>query len=343
MRSNGGVTDTTATSSDDVRLDAPALRWAIAGPGGIAADFTSTLLRNTRQRLTAVGSRSPERAARFAERFDAPVHGGYDVLERDDVDAVYVATIHPAHAEPALRAIEAGKHVLVEKPFATSEAEARRIADAARASGVLAMEAMWTRYTPTYRELAARIAAGALGEVTTAVSSVGWGVPRGTVNRLTEPELGGGVVLDMGVYALWFAQFAVGRAQRITAVGRDRGQVDEEFAAAVLGTDGRIASVGSTMATSLSSHGEIAGTEGRAVIAGHLVFADGFDLTRGDEVERWRDPSGLSGRDGLAWQAAALAGYAAEGRTDSPLHSLDDTIALAAAMDEVLRQLAAAR
>jgi predicted dehydrogenase len=343
MRWDGTVTDTASLPSDGIRLDAPPLRWAIAGPGGIAADFASTLLRSTGQRITAVGSRSPERGAAFAARFDVPTSGGYEVLERDDVDAVYVATIHPAHAEPALRAIAAGKHVLVEKPFATSEAEARQVADAARAAGVLAMEAMWTRYLPAYRELAARIEAGALGDVTTAVASVGWGVPRGTDNRLTDPALGGGVTLDMGVYALWFAQFAVGHAQRVIALGRDRGPVDEEFAAAVLGTHGRIASVGSTMAATTAAHGEIAGTEGRAVMSGHLVFADGFDLTRGDAVERWRDPSGLTGRDGLAWQAAALAGYAAEGRTDSPLHSLDDTIALARTMDEVLRQIAAER
>ncbi|MGN6444610.1 Gfo/Idh/MocA family protein [Amnibacterium sp.] len=320
---------------DDIRLDAPPLRWGIAGPGVIAADFATTLLANTAQRLAAVGSRSPERAAAFAARFDAPVAGGYDVLTRDDVDVVYVATVHPAHAPLALAAIEAGKHVLVEKPFATSAAEAQRVADAARAAGVLAMEAMWTRYVPTYRVLDRVLRDGALGTVTTAVASVGWGVPRGAAGRLTDPATGGGVTLDMGVYPLWFAQFATGRATRIAAFGRRRGEVDEEFAAAIEGGGGRLATVGSTMAATTEGHAEIAGTEGRAVVAGHLVFPLGFDLTTRSGTEAWRDERLLPGRGGLAWQAAALAGYVADGVHDSPLHPLADTIALATAMDTI--------
>src|SRR5829696_2603751 len=101
-----------APHAPEPRLDAPRLRWAIAAPGEIAADFATTLLQHTGQRLVAVGSRSAERAAGFAERFDIALHGDYTVLEDPGVDAVYVASVHTAHAELALRAIAAGKHVL---------------------------------------------------------------------------------------------------------------------------------------------------------------------------------------------------------------------------------------
>jgi predicted dehydrogenase len=321
------------------RLDAPPLRWAVAAPGEIAADFVTTLLQNTGQQVVAVGSRSPERGARFAERFDIPRHGDYTVLEDPEVDVVYVAAVHSAHAELALRAIAAGKHVLVEKPFAMNAAEARTVADAARQAGVLVMEAMWTRYMPAYRELDRRLRSGALGEVSLATASVGWAVPHGVRDRLTDLEVGGGVTLDRGVYALWFAQFAVGRPERVLATGRMRGALDEMIVVAIDAPDGRRASATSTMVATSSGHGEILGTDGRAVVAGHLVFPTGFDLTVGDRTEAWRDPELLPRRAGLAWQAAALAGYVAEGLTDSPLHSLDDTIALAETMDAVLAQV----
>jgi predicted dehydrogenase len=331
-----------APHAPEPRLDAPPLRWAIAAPGEIAADFATTLLQNTGQRLVAVGSRSPERAAGFAERFDIPRHGDYTVLEDPEVDVVYVAAVHTAHAELALRAIAAGKHVLVEKPFAMNAAEARAVADAAREAGVLVMEAMWTRYMPTYRELDRRLRAGQLGEITLATASVAWAVPAGVRDRLTDLDVGGGVTLDRGVYALWFAQFAIGRPRRVLAAGRMRGALDETIAVTIEGGDGRLATATSSLAATSSGHGEILGTDGRAVVAGHLVFPTGFDLTVGDRTEEWRDPELLPRRAGLAWQAAALAGYVAEGLTDSPLHSLDDTIALAETMDEVLSQVRAA-
>jgi predicted dehydrogenase len=326
-------------TTPEPRLDAKPLRWAIVGPGEIAADFAATLARNTRQRLVAVGSRSAERAARFAQEFSVPLHGSYDIVTRPEVEAVYVAALNPFHAELALRAIDAGKHVLVEKPFAMNAAEALLVADAARSAGVLAMEAMWTRYLPTYRELDRRLHEGEIGEISLAASSVGWGVPVGSNGRVTSAELGGGVTLDMGVYALWFAQWAVGRAERVMATGRMRGAVDEEIVVAIDATLGKRASVTSTIVGTTSGHGEIVGSLGRVTIAGHLVFPTGFDLTVGDRSEKWRDTSLLTGRAGLAWQAAALAGYVDAGLTDSPLHSLDDTVALARTMDAVLAQV----
>ncbi|RKS72433.1 putative dehydrogenase [Motilibacter peucedani] len=316
--------------------DAPALRWGVAGPGGIAADFVSTVQRHTDQQVAAVASRSAARAQEFGARFDVPAtYDSYDALVDSDVDVVYVASVNATHVDIALRAVAAGKHVLVEKPLATSAADARRLADAARSAGVLVMEALWTRYVPTYVELARQLAAGAVGDPRVASVTVGW---RAHDGRLWDPpEQGGGVTLDMGVYGLWFAQFAVGRPVHVSASVQAVDGVDTSAVVALAAADGRLASVATTLWNDTSGHAEIIGTEGTAVVTDHVVFPSGFCVSGPSGRHEWRDESGLSGRDGLAWQAAALAAYVAEGRTDSPVHSLADSVALAETMDLVLR------
>src|SRR6185436_11737022 len=129
--------------------DEPALRWGMLGTGQIAEVFAATAHANTRQRIVAVGSRTQARADEFAARHGIErAHGSYAAVIADDVDVIYIALTAEAHCERALEAIAAGKHVLVEKPFAMNADEAARMADAARAAGVVAMEAMWTRYLP---------------------------------------------------------------------------------------------------------------------------------------------------------------------------------------------------
>ena len=126
------------------------LRWGILAHGRIATAFTASLLKYTSQKVVACGSRSVERARHFAERFGIKrAYGSYEELVADpEVDAVYVASVHSRHAEHALLAISAGKHVLVEKAFTQTAAQAEEVAAAARASGVTVMEAMWTRFLP---------------------------------------------------------------------------------------------------------------------------------------------------------------------------------------------------
>ncbi|PZE28880.1 MULTISPECIES: Gfo/Idh/MocA family protein [unclassified Curtobacterium] len=324
----------------------PALRWGVIGPGEIANDFTAALHAATDQRVVAVGSRSRDRAAAFADRHGVPrAHTSYEDLVGDpEVDVVYVATPHVHHAEQALLAIRAGKHVLVEKPFTTSAADAVRVADAARAAGVLAMEAMWTRYLPQSAVLRACIDRGDLGEVHLALVDVGWPHDLGGLDRITDPALGGGALLDAGVYGLWFAQFATGAPVRIDATGRtSRSGVDLQSVAVLTGATGAQASVTTTMLASTDGLPTIAGTEGTVRFTEHFVFPAAFTLRLGDTVHAWRDRSGLRGRQGLVWQAVALAAWATEGRTDSPVHSLDDSITLMRTLDEVRRQVALAR
>ena len=314
----------------------PVLRWGVIGPGVIAGDFTSTLHANSDQRVVAVGSRSPERAAAFAARHGiAGVHGSYGALVADPtVDVVYVASPHPQHLEHALLAIAAGKHVLVEKPMTTSEADARTLAAAARAAGVFAMEAMWTRYLPGTTVVARLLADGALGDVRLATVDVGWPHEPDPADRMFDPAAGGGALLDAGVYGHWFARFATGApvTSRTTGALSERG-VDLQSVTVSTADGGAQAVVTTSMTAWTPGLAVVAGSRATVRWTDHFVFPASFALHHAADAEHWEDPSGLRGRQGLVWQAAALARYVHEGRTESPLHSLDDSVGVAAALD----------
>lgn len=314
----------------------PTLGWGVIGPGEIANDFTTTMHANSDQRVVAVGSRSPERAAAFAARHGVPgVHGSYEALVADPtVDVVYVASPHPQHLGHALLAIAAGKHVLVEKPMTTSSADTRTLADAARAAGVLAMEAMWTRYLPGSTVIARLLADGALGDVRLATVDVGWPHDPDPADRMFDPAAGGGALLDAGVYGHWFARFATGAPVTSSTTGAvsDRG-VDLQSVTVSTADGGAQAVVATSMTAWTPGLAAIAGSRATVRYTDHFVFPASFAVHHRGGEDRWSEPTGLRGRQGLVWQAAALARYVADGRTESPVHSLDDSIGIARALD----------
>ncbi len=313
-------------------------------PGEIAADFVATLHANSDQRVVAVGSRSLDRATAFADRFDVPAaYGSYEEAVSDPrVDVFYIASVNSEHLALALLAIEAGKHVLIEKPLALTEREARRIADAAGSAGVFAGEAMWSRYLPHIQRAAEIMESGALGDIRLAAAHVGWRIgPADSAHRLLVPELGGGTILDTSVYGFWLVQFALGHAQEVRAFGTFTSTgVDEQVTAALRMGHGVHGSVTSTMAVDSSGFASIEGTAGSIRFGSTFLFPSDLHVLIGDQAGVWTDPSGLVGRDGLVWQAVAVAKYIAEGRLESPLHSLADSIALARTMDAVRAQVA---
>jgi predicted dehydrogenase len=324
--------------------DAPVLRWGVLGPGEIAGDFTAALQRHTDQRVVAVGSRSAERATAFAERFGIErAHGSYEALLADDgVDVVYVASPHTEHAAHALAAIAAGRHVLVEKPLAVTAAEGRHVADAARAAGVLAMEAMWTRYLPQTDVVAQLLETGALGEPTLALADFAGGPVPDPGSRLLDPALGGGALLDLGVYTAWWARFVLGRPERVAASGvLGPSGVDVQAAVALTTASGALAQLTTGLRGRTAWGATAVGTEGRIEVHPPFWAATGLTLfdAAGQQRAVWEDPFGRPGREGLCYQAAALARFVADGRTDSPLHGLGDAIGVLEVLDEARRQL----
>ncbi|ROR30909.1 putative dehydrogenase [Curtobacterium sp. JUb34] len=324
----------------------PALRWGIVGPGWIAGEFADALGAHTAQRVVAVASRSLDRAERFAaERGIETALGSVDaLLARSEVDVVYIATPQSDHAPTALAAIAAGKHVLVEKPFTVTAAEARAVADAARAAGVFAMEAMWSRYLPQASVLRTLLADGALGEVRSVLADHGQAIAFGPDHRLFRPELGGGALLDLGIYAVQFASMVLGSPDRVTARGWMTESGVDASGSLVLEHGAAQAVLHTTIAARTPTTASIAGTEGTIDFAGPFYNPTTFTISaaaHGSPVLHWQDPTPLRGFAALAWEATALARFVGEGRTESPLHTLDETISILETVDTARAQIAA--
>jgi predicted dehydrogenase len=335
----------------------PLLRWGILAPGAIAADWVRTVLANTDQRVVAVASRSAERAEVFArEHGIARAYGGYELLLADDtVDIVYIAAPHSEHRRLALAAIAAGKHVLVEKPIALNAAEARDIADAARSAGVFAMEAMKARFLPQTDVIGRLLRDGVLGDIVGVEADFGSRATFDPTSRLFDPVLGGGALLDIGVYPLWFAHFVLGRPRTIGTTGSlapsgvdEHAVVTLDYAARASAFDGS-AAARAVITTSLiekTPHGaSIRGSRARLEVIPPFQSPTGLRVIANDtgEVTEFRDTSGLSGREGMAFQVTAAAAAIADGLTESPLHTLDDAIAVLEVVDAARAQLGAVR
>jgi predicted dehydrogenase len=318
--------------------DAP-LRWGIIGTGGIAHTFAEDLRLTDSGVVVAVGSRSQGSADRFADEFGVEArHASYESLVTDPtVDVVYVATPHPSHRENAILALRAGKPVLVEKPFAMNAAEAAEIVAVAREEKLFAMEAMWTRFLPHVVQIREWLAAGALGEIVTVTADHGQWFPEDPEFRLFAPELGGGALLDLGIYPVSFASMILGAPNRIAAV------IDPAFTGVdaqtsmVFGYEsGAQAVLTCTLRAKSPTRAAIVGTDARIEIEGDFYTPTTITLLPRDG-EPTRIESTHQGR-GLRHQADEVARRLAAGDLESPLMPLDESIAIMETMDAVQAQ-----
>ena len=317
----------------------PVLRWGILGPGQIANDWVETVQANTDQRIIAVGSRSLERAERFAAAHGIPRwYGSYEhFVEDPDVDIVYIAAPHSEHRRLAELAISAGKHVLIEKPIATSAHEAELIADAARAAGVFAMEAMWSRFLPQTTIIAKLLEDGVLGELHGATADFGSDFPFDASSRIFNPALGGGGLLDLGVYTLWFTTFALGDPISIATRGRLASTgVDDEAVVDLTFSNGARGISFTSISTATSVEGLITGDAARIAVETPFIAPGGFRLEAEGEALTWQDETDLRWRGGLCYVAPAVAAHIAAGRLEAPEHPL-------AASERVMRLIDTAR
>jgi predicted dehydrogenase len=326
----------------------PSLRWGVIGTG-IAGSFVSAVQAHTTQQVVAVAARDKAKTEAFAANYDiAAVHDTTDALITDPgVDVVYISTPHPLHHDLALAAIAAGKHVLIEKPIAMSVDEARAITAAGRAAGVLVMEAMWTRYLPQADIIRQVLAGGALGQVNLVRADFGFSMPFLPEHRMWNVELGGGALLDAGVYPISFASSVLGPPASITATGAMTSTgVDARADLLMTTASGATAVASTSMVTSMTVTAAILGSTGRLEVLSPFFGPSGITLSSGSlgsqESETWLDEAFSTLHDGLAYQASYFAGYAAEGRVESPLHTHEETVSVMATIDEARRQVAEA-
>lgn len=316
------------------------LRWGIIGTGLIARRFAADLEFTDSGVVSAVGSRSQESADNFGDEFNVPNrHDSYEALVVDpDVDVVYVATPHPMHHANALLALNAGKPVLVEKAFTMTAAEAQDLVDVAREKGLFLMEAMWTRFLPHVIALRELLAKGAVGELVIVMADHGQWFVKDPEFRLFAPELGGGALLDLGVYVVSWASMILGTPDRMTAM------VDATFT----GVDGQASMIfgyengaqALLTCTSLARseiRSSIVGTEARIEIEGDFYAPTSFTLiSRDGEAQRFEFAH--EGR-GLRHQADEVARCISEGLTESPLMPLNETVSIMETMEQVLEYL----
>jgi predicted dehydrogenase len=316
------------------------LRWGILGTGGIARQFTRDLLV-TGHAVSAVGSRVQEGAERFAATFGlAAAHPSYLALVADPtVDLVYVATPHPFHYPHALLALEAGKHVLVEKPFTLNAGQARRLVAEAAGRGLLALEAMWTRWLPHMTRLREVIAAGTLGDVRSMSADHTQRLSDDPAHRLNALELGGGALLDLGVYPVSFASQLFGAPQTVEATATFRETGADAQVATVFGyAGGQIATSYSASTTRGPNVAVVVGTEGRVEIDSVWYAASGLRVYdgAGKLVEECRPP--VTGR-GMHFQADEAERLAREGRTASSILPPEETVAVMATLDQIRERI----
>ncbi len=315
--------------------DSPPLRWGILGTGWIADTFVASLRRHTRQVVHAVGSRTTESARRAATRWEAPIaHGSYEALVADPgVDVVYVATPHNYHLQHALLAIEAGKHLLVEKPVGLDADEARAIGDAAARAGVFCMEAMWTLFLPKFDVVRQVLESGELGRVVAAQADMGERFDE--PHRIMREDLAGGPLLDLGTYAVTFATWILGAPDAVTAVATPAPNgINGQLAIALRTPVGAIASLHTTILADSATTASVIGTEGRIDLGTRFYLPGPMTVhQRGGPSLSWDEP--MVEHDALHFEAAEVARRVAAGETGSPLRPWAETVGTMEVMDQV--------
>jgi len=325
-------------------LDAPALGWGIIGPGRIAAAFAASLAAHTRQRIVAVGSRSIDTALSFAKRFHRcdSVRSYEELVKHPAVDIVYVSTPHSFHHQCVMLALEAGKHVLVEKPFAVNAHQAREMAQTSHQKGLFLMEAMWPRFLPAFDSVRQILSEGILGEITSVVADLGEYFRPDPAHRLFSPDLAGGALLDLGVYLVSLSSLLVGTSSRVTAVGQFTSTgVDAQVSAILENGRGALSTLFMTLAAPTPTGAFIAGTNGTLRLDSPFYVPGRMTVTSLDRsIERTREFDIRTPAGGLCYEAAEAARRIAQGSTESPYMPLHESVAILETLDRIREQLA---
>ena len=322
------------------------VRWGILATGKIATGMVRNLALLDECEVVAVGARRQESADAFAaEHGIGRAYGDYRGLVEDpDVDVVYVASPHALHREHVELAFDAGKAVLCEKALTVEAADAEHIVALARERNLFLMEAMWMRCNPLVRRLQQLVASGALGEVRQVRADLGFVVDKPATDRLLDPALGGGALLDMGIYPLTFASLFLGEPSTIAAVATlSEAEVDLNLAIGLGYESGAIASLTSSMTAWSPRTASIATDRGRIDLPEAFHHPTRVTWTPlGDGVDGPPEPEVLTGEligTGLANEALEVVRCLRNGETESPLVPLDDSLALMRQMDTIRGQI----
>ena len=317
-----------------------ALRWGILGTGWIA-HLQATDLNAAGFTIAAVGSRSQTGADAFAAEFGIPAaHGSYEDLVGDaNVDIIYVATPHPFHAENAMLALRAGKHVLIEKAFTLNAPDARRVVDFAAEAGLVVLEAMWTRFLPHMARIREIIAAGTLGDVRSLIADHNQDLPKDSQHRVNNPALGGGALLDLGIYPVSFAFDIFGAPTSVLAsAAKTSTGVDRHTAIILNYADGQQSVIQVGLDTLGPNTAVIIGTRGRIEIDSVWYTATGFTVFDAENVVLERFDEQVLSR-GMQYQAWEIERLVRAGLTSGELLPPNQSVQIMQTLDEIRKQI----
>lgn len=285
------------------------IRWGILGTGAVSGDFCEGLKHASHSDLVAVASRTAANAERFKVTFGVERACDFEsLLGAKDLDIVYIATPHAQHKEHAIACLNAGKAVLVEKPFAICAADAREIAKVAREKNLFCMEAMWTRFVPLLRELKETVKSGHLGAVKQMEASLGFPFRVDVHQRVFDPERAGGALLDLGVYPLSLVHAVLGKPVRVhSEVVMGSTRVDEHSVTTLTFPEGVQAVVTNSIRTTCRNDAFLQGTEASLQIDGPLYRPESFAVTRTPLLESAGGAEKASALERLKQQAALRA------------------------------------
>ncbi|MFJ9346186.1 Gfo/Idh/MocA family protein [Streptomyces sp. NPDC101237] len=319
------------------------VRWGILATGGIAAAFAADLVDLPDAEIAAVASRSARSAEAFAERFGiGRAYGDWESLARDeDIDVVYVATPHSAHRAAAGLCLEAGRNVLCEKAFTIDLREAGELVALAKEHDRFLMEAMWMYCNPLVRRLKALVGDGAIGEVRTVQADFGLEGPFPPAHRLRDPALGGGALLDLGVYPVSFAHLLLGEPDGLSAraVLSDEG-VDLQTGALLSWESGALAMVHCSIVGGTGTTASVTGSRGRIDVPDGFFNPERFVLHRdGRDPEEFALDPADGPRNTFRHEATEVMRALRAGEKESPLVPLDGTLAVMRTLDTLRAQI----
>jgi predicted dehydrogenase len=325
------------TSRIEPAGEAPVLRWGIMGPGWIAERFIESVRAHTRQDIVAVGSRDKKRAEEFASRIGLrQAYGDYEELvDSDDLDVIYVATPHNFHHAGVILALNAGKHVLVEKPIALNRAQAFEMVELARRKRLFFAEALWTFYLPKFDVLRQLLEAKAIGEIKSVYTDYGeYFTPD---HRIFDPKLAGGPLLDLGTYPVSLLTNILGVPAQVVGLGQANPTgVIGQLSAILTDAAGNQGTFSTTLYGFTPTNAIITGTEGTISFEGPFHFPGGFTVVSPDrsQTRRYEEPSGKH-FEGLYYQAAEIARRITSGELETPYRTHDASLATMAALDMI--------
>jgi predicted dehydrogenase len=320
-------------------MNEPKIRWAILGCGRIARKFAADLRLVDDAELTAIASRNKETLELFAKDFPCRhLHNSYEgLVTNKEVDVIYVATPHSHHYEHTILCLNHNKAVLCEKAFAINSRQAIEMVKTAKERKVFLMEALWTKFLPHYKKLQELLQQKILGDLKSVLINFGFNTAGNPAQRLFDPSLGGGTLLDIGVYNVFMTMSILGKPDFIEAIMTPASTgVDEQIAVLFKYKSGAMAQLFSSFATNLPTQAEINGTGGCITLTSRFYEPSAaIQLSKKVPYERENIPVDKEGGFGYQYEARHVNECLKKGLIESPVMTHADTLVLMEVLDTI--------